>query len=318
MIRYLVEFSLERDEARLVEIASIQETYGTFLIEHLDEKTAIISGSWDPLRRCAFVNYVGLIVGEAEDLSAFQEGLPAGKFYIRYRDIDGDKPMSEAAIGDMLKARGRVSFRDPDYVVRVVHHGIFYVTKVVYERDKKQFIERKAPRRPFFSPVSMDPKYARFLVNTAHVRENQLLIDPFCGTGGILIEAALMGIRVIGNDVALSMAAGARTNLKHFHVEDFHIYNMDVSDLPVRDVDGIATDMPYGRNSYASEDLEVLYERSFRKFHEMLKPHGYASFVVSDPDLAELARPFFNIVHDVPVYQHRSLTRHFITAMRKD
>ncbi|KAA8921914.1 MAG: TIGR01177 family methyltransferase [Thermoplasma sp.] len=313
-----MEFSLERDRARTVEIVSIQETYGSFSIEFIDDRIAVISGSWEPIRRCAFVNYIGQIVGEAGSLQSFSADLPPGRFYVRYRDIDGNAPLSEAAIGDLLNARGRVSFEHPDYVVRVVHHGIFYVTVVVHERDKRQFMERKAPRRPFFSPVSMDPKYARFLVNTAHVRENEVILDPFCGTGGILIEAALMGIKVIGNDISLSMAVGARTNLKHFHIDSFQVYSMDISQLQLSRIDGIATDMPYGRNSYASEDLETLYERSFRKFHEMLKPHGYAAFVVSDSSLIELARPYFRIIYDVPVYQHRSLTRHFITALRND
>ncbi|WP_297217838.1 TIGR01177 family methyltransferase [Thermoplasma sp.] len=318
MNRYLLEFSLERDKARYVELISIQETYGDFTIDYVDDEIAVISGSWESIKRCAFVNSTGRIIYEADDLASCSIDLPPGKFYVRYRDVDGNAPMTEAHIGDLMGAKGRVSFKDPDFIIRVVHHVVFYITIVVYERDKKQFLIRKAPKRPFFSPVSMDPKYARFLVNTAHVKENEILLDPFCGTGGILIEAALMGIKVIGNDISLSMAVGARTNLKHFHIDSFQVYSMDISELQLSDVDGIATDMPYGRNSYASEDLEALYERSFRKFHEMLKPHGYAAFVVSDASLIELARPYFRIIHDVPVYQHRSLTRHFITALRND
>ncbi len=44
----------------------------------------------------------------------------------------------------------------------------------------------------------MSPKLARCMVNLTGVKENDLVLDPFCGTGGILIEAGIMGARVIG------------------------------------------------------------------------------------------------------------------------
>jgi hypothetical protein len=39
------------------------------------------------------------------------------------------------------------------------------------------------------------------------------ILDPFCGTGGTLIEAALIGCREAGTDADLEMIAGSRKNL---------------------------------------------------------------------------------------------------------
>ncbi|WP_010917692.1 TIGR01177 family methyltransferase [Thermoplasma volcanium] len=314
---YLLELSLERDDARKVEILSIQETYEDFKIEYIDDFIAVISGNWKRIERAAFVNTVGLILSKGEKPEDLKIDIPDGFFYIRYRDIDRDWPVSEAALGDLLNAKGRISFTHPNFVLRVVHHKVFYLTMIMYERDKKSFEIRKAPKRPFFSPVSMHPKYARFLVNCAHVRENETILDPFCGTGGILIEAALMGIRVVGNDVSLAMAVGARTNLSYFHVENFRVYNKDVRELDLEGVDGIATDMPYGRNSYHTDEITELYEVSFQKFSDMLKPGGYAAFAVSQQEHVEIAKKYFEVRYVVPVYQHRSLTRYFVTARNK-
>ncbi|GAH56289.1 unnamed protein product, partial [marine sediment metagenome] len=57
------------------------------------------------------------------------------------------------------------------------------------------------------------PKIARALVNLSGVKEKELFLDPFCGTGGILIEAGEIGARVIGIDVQGKMVRGAEENL---------------------------------------------------------------------------------------------------------
>ncbi len=46
---------------------------------------------------------------------------------------------------------------------------------------------RKVTHRPFSLPISLHPKLARALVNLARVPMGGVLLDPFCGTGGILL-----------------------------------------------------------------------------------------------------------------------------------
>jgi len=56
--------------------------------------------------------------------------------------------------------------------------------------------ERTAPKRPYFKPISLDPRLARAMANIACPEEGKIL-DPFCGTGGILLEAAAIGSHVL-------------------------------------------------------------------------------------------------------------------------
>ncbi len=220
----------------------------------------------------------------------------------------------ERVIGDVLGARGRVSFEHPDFVLRAIHSDRWYLGLAVHSRDPKQFEGRRAPPlRPFFSPVSLHPpRYARLLVHMSRCRKGETLLDPpFCGTGGILIEAGLTGRRVIGNDVSLNMAYGARLNLKYFRI-DGTILNTDISKLDVDGVDAIATDMPYGRNASIRGHSRGgdFYKVSFERMRSLLRNGRYASVIVSDLSVLEMADGF-RLVDCVAVRQHRSLTRYF-------
>lgn len=46
----------------------------------------------------------------------------------------------------------------------------------------------------------MMPRMARTLVNLSLCGTGATLLDPFCGTGGILIEAEMLGIHTLGSD----------------------------------------------------------------------------------------------------------------------
>ncbi len=63
----------------------------------------------------------------------------------------------------------------------------------------------------------LPPKVARMMVNIAigqHPKhEAALLYDPFCGTGTVLLEAAMRGAAVYGSDLDPAAVAGSQANL---------------------------------------------------------------------------------------------------------
>ncbi|RJU83016.1 MAG: hypothetical protein DWB99_03345, partial [Candidatus Poseidoniales archaeon] len=73
---------------------------------------------------------------------------------------------------------------------------------------------RRATERPFFKPISLDPKLARLAVNMAGgPLDEYAVLDPMTGTGGFVIEASLIGRNVIAMDLEQEMVDGASKNL---------------------------------------------------------------------------------------------------------
>ena len=82
--------------------------------------------------------------------------------------------------------------------------------------EKEDFSGRSPTERPFFKPVSLEPRQARLLISLSNVkgRELKAIIDPFCGTGGIAIEGCLQDIEVLASDLDSRMVEGTISNLK--------------------------------------------------------------------------------------------------------
>jgi tRNA G10 N-methylase Trm11 len=75
-------------------------------------------------------------------------------------------------------------------------------------------IHERATKRPILNPkISLSPRLAKLLVNLAGLLPNEVLLDPFCGSGTILCEAILEGINCIGIDKDKQRINNARRNL---------------------------------------------------------------------------------------------------------
>ncbi|NTW62433.1 methyltransferase domain-containing protein [Candidatus Saccharibacteria bacterium] len=72
------------------------------------------------------------------------------------------------------------------------------------------------PKRDAFVGM-LPPKLAQIMINLATITPandmNMVVLDPFCGTGVVLQEAALMGYNVYGTDLSEKMIRYSRDNL---------------------------------------------------------------------------------------------------------
>jgi tRNA (guanine10-N2)-dimethyltransferase len=77
--------------------------------------------------------------------------------------------------------------------------------------------DQNRPKRDAFVGM-LPPKLAQTIVNLGTgalaPARNQIVLDPFCGTGVVLQEAALMGYGIYGTDLEPRMVDYARTNLE--------------------------------------------------------------------------------------------------------
>ncbi len=242
--------------------------------------------------------------------------IPKGSAAVRTRRIKGheaDTKEIREKLGAVIAEKNLIDLDDPDHEIYVLVSKNLFITKNIYEFDRKRFSEREVKRRPFSCPISLKPWFTRALINLARPGEKPRLHDPFCGTGGVLIEGYNMGLKVSGGDIDADMIEGCRKNLREFEVEA-ELEVGDVSETIPEDIDIIVTDPPYGRASSTSEeDLYSIYQRLFRTAQNRLKEEGHLAAVFPGYDYIEMGERYLDLVETHMLKVHRSLDRYFTT-----
>ncbi|MBW2976758.1 methyltransferase domain-containing protein [Candidatus Woesearchaeota archaeon] len=141
------------------------------------------------------------------------------------------------------------------------HIEIFFTEDRIFcglllKKLRHTFEERKSHLRPRPSPVSLHPKLARAMVNLTGAKENDLIVDPFCGSGGILIEAGLMGMKTVGYDINKKMVWKSMVNLRHYKIKNYRLAVKDFFKI-CRKYNYIVSDLPYGLNTNIMENIRV-------------------------------------------------------------
>jgi len=194
-----------------------------------------------------------------------------GTVAVRARNVRSTADVSTAAaereLGGVLVDRGfGVDLDHPDHELRALFaDDVCLLGWQIGERDAG-FGARAPTDRPFFQPGSMAPVDARAYVNLAAgpTLPDATVLDPMCGTGGLLLEAGLIGARPVGSDAQWKMARGTAENLAHFLPDSrWDVVRGDATALPFADdvADAVVVDAPYGRQSkIAGHDLDALVD----------------------------------------------------------
>ncbi|MFB6119332.1 methyltransferase domain-containing protein [Halosegnis sp.] len=201
-----------------------------------------------------------------------------GSVAVRARDVRSATGVStqraERVLGDVLVDRGfAVDLEDPDHELRALfaeNDEQLVALGWLAAESVRDFGDRRPTDRPFFQPGSMAPLLARAVVNIAGARSGRTVLDPMCGTGGLLAEAGLVGADVVGIDAQRKMVRGARENLRALLADGvdglptpgaFTVARGDATRLPLcaGSVDCLVVDAPYGRQSkIAGQSLDTL------------------------------------------------------------
>jgi len=273
--------------------------------ENLERKKSLGFTDSEPtqLRRLAMTKEVSKLINRTKTLET--DYRPESSFAVRAEDISGESDTKniEKRLGSILKTEeNTVDLEDPKETIKVyILEDEFVVTKKVLDIDRGLFNKRKNQKRPFSSPVSLDPILARVLVNLSEVPAGGSVLDPFCGTGGILIEAGLCGIKTYGADMQKEMVEGTRENLEEYGILNHDIRTAEIDELELvfdQSFDAVVTDLPYG-NASKKEGLPV--DRFLEKASSFCS--GKVVFMSNKNDLGDL-EPSFEI------YVHKNLTRY--------
>ena len=233
------------------------------------------------------------------------------------------RPRLESHVGGLLaKSTGaRVNLSSPAKLFHGILSGAsFYFGLVGYERPAGIVHARRPRKRAVFHPSTMMPKLARCMVNLSGIVDGTIFLDPFCGVGGILVEASLLGCQVVAMDAVRRMVRGSRRNLSHFRLSSIGFLRGDARRIPLNRVEAIATDPPYGTGASTLKSTTKNILTEFLPEAHTILPAG-RKMVIASPkgtqtmDLAENSGFRINGRHEV--YVHRRLTREILVLESK-
>lgn len=312
------------EEIKLKEIENILYKFSSEIL--IDEKHPL-------LKRLTFTNYLGKELFKSENKDKFFEGISSydfkfveGKsFAIRSKKSkkESENPFEDREIAKFIWDRlenPKVDLKNPDFEFNYIlteKDGPIGFAQKIYENEK-EYLGRMPKFRPVAKPYTLKSDMARASLNLLGLKEGNVL-DPFCGIGGILLEAHDMGFTIIGNDISWNDLRDMKKNFDYYFPDSKFYRTLADSKtqfLKENSIDGIVTDIPYGK---CSRRLGVdLYEKFLQSAKQYLKPNAkmvviYANFV----EFKDIALKYFKELDEIDEYINRSMTRHILILENK-
>ncbi|GIU70843.1 MAG: hypothetical protein KatS3mg003_0322 [Candidatus Nitrosocaldaceae archaeon] len=155
-------------------------------------------------------------------------------------------------VKEMNLKNAKVSLNNPDVVFGIIIADKEYRCILLRKNNKKLLKLHK-------HPAELVDKLAILMINLSGVIEDEILLDPCCGTGTIIMYASYMGINSIGCDISMKMCNYARDNLEINNLSA-SIINCDSTRLPIKRADVMVSNLPYGRASstYKRDSKELI------------------------------------------------------------
>jgi predicted RNA methylase len=272
--------------ARRVSAGVVEVTFGGSLAELFRARTALEWGVRLPLPRGAELSTSiaeAIVTADARRvLSAWTRGTP--RFRLEF--VGGGHRRSEAwAVARAVRRLTAELVNDPRNPS----------WSVVVEPDAPEPYVVLVPRAfddPRFSyrcrevPAASHPTIAAALARVAGVREDDIVWDPFVGSGLELVERARLGPYrgLIGTDIDARALDAARENLRAAGL-NAELALADAAAHRPRGVTLILTNPPMGRRVARAHDLGRLLEAFVRHAARTLTPGGRLVWLSPLPDL---------------------------------
>jgi predicted RNA methylase len=214
----------------------------------------------DLVERAAFVHHGVAVIARASSFEALVEqvrisaaaGIDADRFRIDVHDPARRLPLGSTDVAVVLAdvIPNWPDLRDPLHrFVVIAGADMLLFGEVVAAADAGY---RRHDTKPWTTSSSLDSRFARGLINL--VPDARSILDPCCGAGSIVIEAASLGLEAFGVDWKTPLVGMTRENLAHFGY-DGTVVQAD-SRTHEQPVDAVVTDVPYG-HAIDSDEGEI-------------------------------------------------------------
>ncbi len=221
------------------------------------------------------------------------------------------KAQEEPYVGEELHAKNTAR-----WVVGTIRIGDkkLHLTEI-YRQNEIERLEKSPNRRSFLIEKdgiikeikgfrrkrAVAPNDAKFIINISELNGNESIIDPFAGTGGLLIECLSRGIKVFASDIDPVVRPGLAK------LTDNRFVLADAQNLPFKDnaFDTVITEPPFS-NKYRQNVLNSLSE-----ICRIVKQNGKIILLISQ-DMYDRVRDYmtengFSVKYDFTLKRHGKL-----------
>ncbi|MFQ6041678.1 MAG: methyltransferase domain-containing protein [Candidatus Poribacteria bacterium] len=276
--QYLYLIAKSEWEADLIE-AECQALIG----KPPDENGIIISERKVDVSRGAYIkNCVELIFQTArlERLYRYLEAadLYADDFRVSVTKIPRGLKMNSMKVASEIGARieGSPDLDNPKVIFYLVAtNEQLWFGKIASESDRAWV---KHTAKPHTTSSSLPARLCRAVVNIIADIDGTL-VDPCCGAGTLLLEAAHIGIKVVGYDINKKMVGASRKNLAYFGL-DGEIHLADARKI-TGGFDALVTDLPYGIYTQTSDEL-------YREILQNIKSLAPKAALITAKDITDM------------------------------
>ncbi len=146
-----------------------------------------------------------------------------------------------------------------------------YFGKLIQKCDYKTIEKRDMDKPVRRQSLAISPRLGKIMINLAQIKENETLVDCFCGIGVILQEALLQKIKVIGIDMDKDAITGANKNLEwfKFNNEDYKLFNKNSKEVAISNANAIVTEPNLGQILKKSPS-ETSAKKTLKEFENLM------------------------------------------------
>lgn len=137
-------------------------------------------------------------------------------------------------------------------------------------------------------PQSIKPTLAYGMVCLSQPHPNDIVLDPMCGSGTILLERAYAGRYryLIGGDISEEALDATQRNFGRQH-QPRQFFHWDAQDIPIQpnSVNKIICSLPIGESKEGNSRLANLYRKCLLQYENVLKGNGKMVLLSLQPAL---------------------------------
>ncbi|CRH01660.1 tRNA guanosine-2'-O-methyltransferase, putative [Plasmodium relictum] len=244
------------------------------LLKNLTTKKHLFENNLRNKKWCFYFNSFGKVVNQIDK----KKKMDYFKiFFDEFRDIDLINPDVHIALFEEYDKKNSKILKKVYFgkciVLRKYQNSIFNTYEKTTEKPKISWWKNYAlNKRPILGPTTTDNELAFIMCNIAKIKNGHIVLDPFVGSGGLLVSCSIFNAICIGNDIDIRLLKGYRLSYLNPHIEhqndkknifqNFLHYNLNMPDILVSDnskpiwnffhkpwVDAIVTDPPYGNRA---------------------------------------------------------------------